>query len=345
MIPGGRRFLCAAFIAWTALLAWAPPASAERGVLEAVRARGYVVCGVGDGPKGFSAVNTQGVWSGISVDFCRALAAAVLGTKDAVKFRTLSPGDGFSALQAGEIDVLSRNIAMSWSRDTSLGVRFPAVLVHDGQGFMARKSQNITSALELSGARICVTGESADEQGLTDYFAGLRISAELVKFAKWSDAVMAYANKSCMVLSADVSLLALARQDLPDLNDHLILPEMVTRQPIGPAVRQGDDEWFNIVRWTVYALVAAEELGIGAATVDAARNSNSSDVRRFLGVEADLGSALSLSADWTQRVIRQVGNYGEMFERNLGQKSPLRLDRRLNNLASKGGLQISPPFR
>ena len=345
MMPGGRHFLCAALIGWSALLASASPALAERGVLEAVRTRGYVVCGVGDGPKGFSAVNGQGVWSGISVDFCRALAAAVIGTKDAVKFRTLSPGDGFSALQSGEIDVLSRNIAMSWSRDTALGIRFPTVLVHDGQGFMVRKSQNITSALELSGARICVTGDSADEQGLTDYFASLRISAELTKFAKWSDAVMAYANRSCMVLSADVSVLALARQELPDTNDHAILPEMVTRQPIGPAVRQGDDEWFNIVRWTVYALVAAEELGIGSANVEAARNSNSSDVRRFLGTEADLGRSLGLSADWTQRVIRQVGNYGEMFERNLGQKSPLRLERRLNNLASKGGLQMSPPFR
>jgi general L-amino acid transport system substrate-binding protein len=345
MIPGGSRFLRAAFVVWTALLACASPASADRGVLEAVRARGYVVCGVGDGPKGFSAVNAQGVWSGIGVDFCRALAAAVIGTKDAVKFRMISSGDGFAALQAGEIDVLSRNIAMSWSRDTSLGVRFPAVLVHDGQGFMARKSQNITSALELSGARICVTGEGSDEQGLTDYFASLRIAAELVKFAKWSDAVMAYVNKSCMVLSADVSVLALARQDMPDGNDHAILPEMVTRQPIGPAVRQADDEWFNIVRWTVYALVAAEELGIGAANVDAARSSNSSDIRRFLGVEADLGRSLGLSADWTQRVVRQMGNYGEMFERNLGQKSPLRVERRLNNLVSKGGLQMSPPFR
>ena len=344
-MPGSRRLLCAAFIACSAFFACASSASADRGVLEAVRARGYVVCGVGDGPKGFSAVSAQGVWSGIGVDFCRALAAAVLGTKDAVKFRTVSSGDGFAALQAGEIDVLSRNIAISWSRDTSLGVRFPAVLVHDGQGFMVRKSQNITSALELSGARICVTAEGADEQGLADYFASLRISAELVKFPKWSDAVMAYANKSCMVLSADVSVLALVRQDLPDASDHAILPEMVTRQPIGPAVRQGDDEWFNIVRWTVYALVAAEELGIGGANVDAARNSNSSDVRRFLGVEADLGRSLGLSADWTQRVIRQVGNYGEMFERNLGQKSQLRLERRLNNLASKGGLLMSPPFR
>ena len=345
MTPGGRRFLCAAMLALVALLLLDQPAFADRGVLETVRTRGYVVCGVGDGPKGFSVVNGQGVWSGISVDFCRALAAGVLGTKDAVKFRTVSSGDGFAALQSGEIDVLSRNISMSWSRDTSLGVRFPAVLVHDGLGFMAGKSQNITSALELSGARICVTGESADEQGLTDYFAGLRISAELVKFAKWSDAVTAYANKSCMVLSADVSVLALARQELSNAADHAILPEMVTRQPIGPAVRKGDDEWFNIVRWTVYALVAAEELGIGAATVDSARNSHSTDVRRFLGLEVDLGRSLGLSADWTQRIVRQVGNYGEIFERNLGQKSALRLERRLNNLASKGGLQMSPPFR
>jgi general L-amino acid transport system substrate-binding protein len=332
-------------LALGAFLGLSLPVRADRGVLEAVRMRGYVVCGVGDGPKGYSAVNAQGVWSGISVDFCRALAAAVIGNKDAVKFRMVSAGDGFAVLQSGEIDVLSRNTGMTWSRDTALGARFPAVLVHDGQGFMARKSQNITSALELSGARICVTAESSHEQGVTDYFAGLKIAAELMKFANWSDAVMAYANRSCMVLSGDISALALARHDLPDGSDHIILPEMATKQLIGPAVRQGDEEWFSIVRWTLYALVAAEELGISAGTLEAARNSPSKDVRRFLGIESDLGRTLGLSADWTQRIVRQVGNYGELFDRHLGQKSPLKLERKLNNLASRGGLHHAPPFQ
>lgn len=345
MITGGSRFFCVAFALGAALLALAPSARAERGALEAVRARGYVVCGVGDGPKGYSSVSTQGVWSGISVDFCRALAAGVIGTKDAVKFRLLQPGEGFAALQSGEIDVLSRKIGMTSTHDTSLGIRFPGVLVYDGQGFMVRKSQNITSALELSGARICVAAETTDEQGIVDYAASLKMPVELMKSAKWSDAVMAYANKGCLVLTGDISTLALARQELPDSADHIILPEMAARAPIGPAVRQGDDAWFSIVRWTLYALVAAEELGISAATVDTARNAPGGDVRRFLGVDADLGRPLGLTADWTQRIIRQVGNYGELFERHLGQKSLLKLERRLNSLSAKGGLHYAPPFR
>jgi general L-amino acid transport system substrate-binding protein len=345
MTTGGHRAFCVALALATLLLGVVSPAHADRGILEAVRNRGYVVCGVGDGPKGYSAVSPQGVWSGISVDFCRALAAGVVGTKDAVKFRLLSASEGFAALQSGEIDVLSRNIGMTSTRDTGLGVRFPGVLVYDGQGFMVRKSQNITSALELSGARICVTADGTDEQGITEYFAGLKMPMELMKFAKWSDAVMAYGNKSCMVLTADISTLTLARQDLPDSADQIILPETAARQPIGPAVRQGDEEWFSIVRWSLYALVAAEELGISSATLDNARSSPSGDVRRFLGIDADLGRPLGLSADWAQRIIRQIGNYGELFDRHLGQKSPLKLERRLNNLSTKGGLHYAPPFR
>lgn len=345
MTTGGHRVFCVAFVLATIMLGMSSAASADRGVLEAVRNRGYVVCGVGDGPKGYAAVNQQGVWSGISVDFCRALAAGVIGTKDAVKFRLLSASEGFSALQSGEIDVLSRNVGMTSTRDTSLGIRFPGVLIYDGQGFMVRKSQNITSALELSGARVCVTADSAHEQGIIDYFTGLKMPVELMKFAKWSDAVMAYGNKSCMVLTADMSTLALTRQTLPDSADHILLPEVAAREPIGPAIRQGDEEWFSIVRWTLYALIAAEELGISSVTLEAARSSPSGDVRRFLGIDADLGRSLGLTADWTQRIIRQVGNYGELFDRHLGPKSPLKLERRLNNLSGNGGLHYAPPFR
>ena len=210
---------------------------------------------------------------------------------------------------------------------------------------MVRRSQNIASALELSGARICISADAAEEQGINDYFSGLKMPMELAKSDKWSDAVMAYADKSCMVLSADVSTLAVARQEMPDGNDHVILPEIAARRPIGPAVRQGDEEWFSIVRWGLYALVAAEELGISAGNVDAAKSLASTEVRRFLGLEVDVGKRLGLSADWTQRIIRQVGNYGELFERHLGQKSPLKLERRLNNLASNGGLHYAPSFR
>jgi general L-amino acid transport system substrate-binding protein len=340
-----RRALCLGMTACFAMLAQPSQAVAELGVLESVRARGHLICGVGDGPTGYSTVNGQGVWAGISVDFCRALAAAVLGSKDAVKFRLLSAGERFSALQAREIDVLSRNVGMTSSRDTSLGIRFPGILVFDGQGFLVRKAQGIASALELSGARICVTTETADEQGIADFFGGLKMPVELMKFEKWPDAVAAYVNKSCQVLSGDVAVIALSRHEFADPAEHIILPEVASKQPVGPAVRQGDEDWFSVVRWTIYALIAAEELGVTSANVDSMRTSGSAEARRFLGVNMDLGKRLGLSADWTQRVIKQVGNYGEIFERHLGQKSPLKLERRLNNLSSRGGLHYAPSFR
>lgn len=339
-----RIFGVAAVLGLAAMIAGAP-ANARPGVLETVRARGHLICGVGDGPKGYSTVSAEGVWTGISVDFCRALAAAVLGGKDAVKFRMVSPAERFSALQSGETDVLSRNVAITSSRDTELGIRFPGVLVFDGQGFMVRKAQGVASALELSGARICVTAGTADEQGIADYFGALKMPFELAKFARWQDATMAYANKSCQVLSADVSVLALAQQQFAEPGDHIILPEIATKQLVGPAVRQGDEDWFSVVRWTIYALIAAEELGITRANVDAMKASASPEVRRFLGIDMDLGQRLGLGADWTQRIIREVGNYGELYERHLGLKSPLKLERRLNNLAVKGGLHYAPSFR
>jgi len=332
----------AAALGLTALVAACPVLAS---VLEGVRAREHLICGVGNGPTGYSTVDAEGIWSGISVDFCRALAVAVLGNKDAVKFRPVLETERFSALLDGEIDVLSRNVAMTSSHDTALGIRFPGVLVFDGQGFMVRKSQGVASALELSGARICVMAETADAQGIGDYFSALRMPFELSKFDKWQDAVAAYTNKSCQVLSADVSVLGLARQKFSDPSEHMILPEIAARQLVGPAVKQGDEEWFSVVRWTIYALIAAEELGITGANVEAMKESTSAEVRRFLGVDTDFGRRLGLSADWTQRMIKQVGNYGEIFERHLGLKSPLKLERRLNNLATKGGLHYAPSFR
>jgi general L-amino acid transport system substrate-binding protein len=333
MTTGVRPVLLLAIVAAAALLGNSAWARADSGVLEAARARGHVVCGVGDGPKGYSSANAQGTWSGIGVDFCRAVAAAAIGNKEAVQFRAIPANEALAILQSGEVDVLSGNLAMTSSRDTGLGVRFAGVLVYDGLGFMVRKSQSLTSALELSGARICVTRESADEQGLTDYFTTLKMPFDLVKFDSWPDAVMAYASKSCQVLSADLTVLALARQGLPDANEHAILPEIATKQPVGPAVRQGDEHWFSIVRWTLYALIAAEELGITSTNVDGGGKAlGSAEARRFLGIDTEVGKRLGLGADWTHRIVKQVGNYGELFDRNLGQKSPLKLDRRLNNL-------------
>jgi general L-amino acid transport system substrate-binding protein len=339
------RGLC--FTGAFALAAWAclASASADAGVLDAIRSRGHVVCGVGDGPKGYSSLDAQGAWSGISVDFCRALAAAVFGNKDAVQFRPLPPGDRFSALQSGDVDVLSRNVAITSSLDTTQGIRFPGVLVYDGQGFLVRKAQNVTSALELSGARICVTLETSDALGVADFFNGLKLPYDLLKFDKWSDAAMAYATKTCQVLSADITMLGMARHKLPDASEHIILPELASKQPVGPAVRQGDDDWFSVVRWTIYALIAAEELGINSGNLETMKASASGEVRRFLGLDFDFGKQLGLSPEWTQRVVKQVGNYGELFDRHLGQKSPLKLDRRLNNLAANGGLHYAPSFR
>jgi general L-amino acid transport system substrate-binding protein len=328
-----------------ALLACAAIAPAHAGVLETIRGRGHLVCGVGTDIKGYSAVNGSGTWTGISVDFCRALSAAVLGSKDAVKFVPLPLGERFSALQSGEVDVLSRNATLTSSHDTGLGIRFPGVLVYDGQGFMVRKSQGVSSALELSGARVCVVTEAADVEGVARYFGGLKMGVELLKLDKWPDAVAAYGNKNCQVLSANVSTLGLIRQQLTDPDEHIILPELASKQLVGPAVRQGDEDWFSVVRWTLYALIAAEELGITSANVDAMKASAAGDVRSFLGLDLDFGKRLGLSADWTQRIIKQVGNYGELFERHLGPKSPLKLERRLNNLANNGGLHYAPSFR
>ena len=336
-----RALRLAAALSLASLLS-ANASVAGDGALDAVRTRGHLICGVGEGPRGFSSVDRDGAWSGIGVDFCRALAAAVLGDRDAVKFLALSGGDHLSALRSGRIDVLARRATMTSSRDTSLAIRYPVVLAFDGQGFMVRKSQGVASALELSGARICGMSSTADAQGIADYFGGLKMPFELTRYERWEDAIMAYANKTCQVLSADLSL---ARHQDLDPADHVILPEMAARHLIGPVIRQGDEAWFSVVRWTVYALIAAEELGITAANVDAMKASGTPEARRFLGVEMELSRQLGLNPDWTQRIVKQVGSYGELFERNLGSKSALKLERGLNNLSSKGGLLYAPPFR
>ena len=345
MTIGVRRGPYRLWVAATVLICQMSWAQADPSVLEAIRARGHLTCGVGTGPKGYSSVDAHGAWSGISVDFCRTLAAAVLGDKGAVEFRPLSVQDQFSVLRSGQIDVLSSNIGMTSYLDTSLGIRFAGVLVYEGQGFMVRKTQNITSALELSGARICAAADTTNGQAIADYFGGLKMPFDLVKFDRWPDAVTAYTSKGCQVLAADLSALALARQGLANADEHIILPEAASKRLVGPVVRQGDDDWFSVVRWTLYALIAAEELGITAANVEAVRALGSPEARRFLGADKNLAGQLGLDPDWTQRVIRQVGNYGEIFERHLGQKSSLKLERRLNNLSSKGGLHYAPSFQ
>lgn len=339
-------------LAWAALAAvatlTAAPATAtalSSPVLDAIRARGSVVCGVAEGSPGFSEVDQRGFWSGLEVDFCGALGAAVLGDKNKVKFRPLTAADRFRVLQSGEVDVLLSDTTWTLSRDLEFGARFAGVLFYDGQGFLVRRGHAVSSVLELSGASVCVLPGTQGETAVSDFFRAQQMRVQLLIAERWSDLVMAYAAGGCTVLSGDVSTLAQERSRLPARDEHLVLPETVTKEPLGPAVRQGDEIWFSIVRWTLMSLTAAEELGITSTNVDAMASSQVVDVRRFLGLEANLGQAMGLPRDWAAQVVRQVGNYQEIFDRNFGAKSTLRLSRGLNALWKSGGLMYAPPFR
>lgn len=340
-----RRASCFAAVLVLAALIGAVECSADAEALEAVRARGHVICGVADGPTGYSKLAGDGTWTGMGVDFCKALAATVLDSKDAVKFELVTPSERISTLKSGRIDVLAGNVALTVRLEMEQGIRFAGVFVFEGQGFLVRRAQGVASALELSGTRICVTAQTADAEGVASYLGALKMPYEIVRLDTWQEATAAYINKGCQVLSADVSVLAQARQRFGEPDKHMILPEVASRQLIGPAIRQGDEDWLSVVRWTLYALIAAEEMGITSDNVDAMNASKNATARRFLGLDMELGRRLGLSPDWTQRVIRQVGNYGELFERNLGLRSPLKLERRLNGLAGQGGLHYAPAFR
>jgi general L-amino acid transport system substrate-binding protein len=319
--------------------------SAPVSVLDAVRARGKVVCGVTDHAAGFSEVNPRGTWSGLDVEFCSALAAAVLGNRDAVKFLSLNAGDRFKSLQDNEIDVLLGATAWTLTRDTELGARFAGTLYYDGQGFIIPRNHSIASVLELSGASICVLADSSDEAAIADFFGSRKMRYQLITSDRWEELVKTYSDGGCTVLTGDMTLLAYEKGRLASGLDQMMLPELISKEPYGPAVRVGDDGWFAIVRWTFMALVASEELNISSSNVDAMKSSPSHEVRRFLGLDADLGAPLGLSRDWAYQVVKQVGNYAEIFERTLGQSSPLKLDRGLNNLWTKGGLMYAAPFR
>ena len=328
----------------TALIAFGPAATAAS-LLDTVKGRGYINCGVSENAPGFSQVNSRGQWSGLDVEFCSSLAAAVFGKKDAVKYRGLSSSERFKALQDGEIDVLMRSTAWTLTRDTDLGARFVDVLFYDGQGFLVPKSHAIASVLELSGASICVLPGSSGERVITDYFGPRRMRFQLVRSDRWEQLVKAYSAGGCTVLTGDVSMLAIERSRFVNAADHVMLPEMISKEPLGPAVRKGDDQWFSIVRWNMMALVAAEELGLTSSNIDQMQGSSVLDVRRFLGLEADLGAPLGLARDWAFQIVKQVGNYAELFDRTLGQGSPLKLDRGLNSLWTKGGLMYAAPLR
>lgn len=340
------RVLAAAISLFVVALGLATEAeSAPISILDAVKARGKVVCGVQDHAPGFSEVSPRGAWSGMDVEFCSALAAAIFGDRDAVKLLSLNAGDRFKSLQDDEVDVLLGATSWTLTRDTELGARFVGTLYYDGQGFIIPRNHSIASVLELSGASICVLAGTSDETAISDYFGSRKMRYQLIQSDRWEDLVKSYSDGACTVLTGDMTLLAYEKSRLANGADQMLLPELITKEPYGPAVRIGDDGWFAVVRWVMMSLVAAEEMNISSGNVDTMKASPSHEVRRFLGLDADLGAPLGLPRDWAYQVVRDVGNYGEIFERTLGQSSSLKLDRGLNNLWSKGGLMYSAPFR
>ncbi|WP_024275933.1 amino acid ABC transporter substrate-binding protein [Hyphomicrobium sp. 802] len=340
------RVLAAAIALFVVALGVASEAeSAPISILDTIKARGKVVCGVQDHAPGFSEVSPRGAWSGMDIEFCSALAAAIFGDRDAVKLLSLNASDRFKSLQDDEVDVLLGATAWTLTRDTELGARFVGTLYYDGQGFIIPRNHSIASVLELSGASICVLAGTSDETAISDYFGSRKMRYQLIQSDRWEDLVKTYSDGGCTVLTGDMTLLAFEKSRLASGADQMLLPELITKEPYGPAVRLGDDGWFAVVRWVMMALVAAEEMNISSSNVDTMKASPSHEVRRFLGLDADLGAPLGLPRDWAYQVVRDVGNYGEIFERTLGQSSSLKLDRGLNNLWSKGGLMYSAPFR
>jgi general L-amino acid transport system substrate-binding protein len=320
------------------------PANAQA-TLKAVKDRGVLSCGVSQGLPGFSAPDDTGKWSGLDVDFCRALAAVILNDPLKVKFVPLSAKDRFTALQSGEIDVLSRNTTWSLSRDTSLGLNFTAVMYYDGQGFLVRKALKVNSALELNGASVCVQTGTTNEQNLADYFRSNNMKYEVVAFATADETIKAYESGRCDVFTSDVSQLYAERLKLTVPDDHVVLPDIISKEPLGPVVRHGDDQWFDIVKWTVFAMINAEELAVTQKNVDELAKSPKPEIARLLGKDGNLGEQLGLTKDWVVRIVKAVGNYGESFDRNVGAGSKLRISRGLNKLWNQGGIQYAPPVR
>ncbi|MDG2522939.1 amino acid ABC transporter substrate-binding protein [Caulobacter segnis] len=313
--------------------------------LRAVKARGYLLCGVHQGLLGFAYADNNGRWRGFDVDFCRATAAAVLGDGNAVRFIPTSSTDRFSALQSGEVDVLWRNTSGTFSRDATLNLA--GVNYYDGQGFMAPRASGVRSAKDLDGARICIQTGSTNELNLTDWFRAHGLRYQPVVFDTEDKARSAYDREQCDALTADMSNLAAARVAMKRPDDHVLLPEIISKEPLGPVVRHGDDQWTDVVRWTLNATILAEELGITSQNLQAQRQSQSPEVRRLLGAEGGLGRMIGLQDDWAVKVIATSGNYGEIFERNLGAQTPLKLARGLNAPwnGAPSGLLFAAPMR
>jgi len=321
----------------------AQTASAQ--TLKSVKDRGMLNCGSNGTLAGFGLPDAQGKWTGLDVDFCRAVAAAIFNDASKVKFVPLSAKDRFTALQSGEVDLLARNTTWTSSRDSSLGLNFVGVDYYDGQGFMVRKALKVNSALELNGASVCVQQGTTTELNLSDYFRAHNMQVKTVTFATANEAVKAYDAGRCDAYTSDASALYGERLRLANSADHIVLPEIISKEPLGPAVRHGDDQWFDIVKWTLYAMINAEELNITSKNIDEMTKSTNPDIKRFVGTDGNYGEQLGLTKEWAVGIVKLVGNYGEVFEANVGQDSPLKIERGLNKLWSKGGIQYAPPIR
>jgi len=338
-----RTIRMAALVA--AGLAAALPAEAGK-TLDAVKQRGQLVCGVNTGLAGFSAADSQGNWTGLDVDVCRAIAAAILSDGNKVKWVPLTAQQRFTALQSGEVDILSRNTTWTLTRDASLGLSFLATTYYDGQGFMVPVKSKVKSAKQLKGATVCVQSGTTTEKNLTDYSRANKLDMKPIVFEKQEAATGAYFSGRCVAFTTDASGLASIRnKDAKDPKEHVILPELISKEPLAPAVRRGDDEFEAIAKWVIFGLIEAEEYGINQNNVDQMKTSQDPVVMRILGTSEDTGKLLGLDKDWMVRAIKTSGNYGEIFARNVGEKTPLNLPRGTNNLWNKGGLMYAPPIR
>ncbi len=337
--------LCELTIAITLLVVVATDVVQAGAIFDAVKKKGFLTCGISDGVPGFSQVDEEGNFTGIDVDLCRAVAAAVLGDANKVKFIPLTAKDRFTALQSGAIDVLSRNTTWTLGNDSTLGLNFTGIIYYDGQGFLVNKRLGVKSAKELNGAAVCMQTGTTTEINLSDYFRAHDMQFTPIAYDKAEESAAALEAGRCDVLTSDQSQLYAWRDKLSKPEEFVVLPEVISKEPLGPVVRHGDDQWFDVVKWVLFAMLNAEELGVTSSNVEEQKASNHTDIRRLLGVEGNKGKDLGLPKGWTTNIIKQVGNYGEVFERNLGQGSPLKIERGLNALWTQGGLQYAPPLR
>ena len=336
-----------------ALGAFATPAAAQQApaapsgaTLDAIKSRGSLVCGVNTGLAGFAQPDSQGVWRGFDVDYCKAVAAAIFGDASKVRYVPTTAQNRFTALQSGEVDMLARNTTWTLSRDTSLGFDFAATTFYDGQGFMVKTSTGVKSAKELDGATICVQPGTTTELNLADYFRKSKMTFKPVLIEKLDELLQAYAAGRCDAYTTDASGLAAVRAgQLAGKGEHTILPERISKEPLGPIVRHGDDQWFDLVKWTLMGMIEAEEMGITSKNVDEMLKSEDPSIKRFLGVTPGFGKAVGVDEKWMYNVIKQVGNYGESYDRHVGPATPLKLERGQNALWTNGGLMYAIPFR